>query len=176
MLGVPDERMHEDDATRDGLPRFIYGEYTGETRLPERLVADEDGGDEGAAKPMDRNTKILVASGGVALVFIVGLVIAALSTGGAGETPAAANAESPASSTSSAGVPSPTEAPGGASPSWPMATDLSAVQGSSKPTKTANPTTAKPGTTPAVPTTKPTRTTKPTKTPTKPTIIFPPPR
>ena len=176
MLRVPDEHLHDMDATSDGLPRFIYGEYTGETRLPERSAAysDDDGG-EGAKRPMDRSTMILIGSGGVALLFIVGLVIAALNTGGAGETPAAANVESPASAVSGSGVPSPTDSPPTPSPTWAMApTDVSTGGSTKQPTKTG--TTTKPATTPAAPTTKATRTTKPPKTPTKPTIIFPPPR
>ncbi|MFG2042423.1 hypothetical protein [Dactylosporangium sp. NPDC048998] len=144
--------MNDDDATRDGLPRFIYGEYTGEFRLPERPEPDED---DAAPGPMDRKTMILLAGGGLALVFIIGLVIAALSTGGAVDTPAAANQESPVAS-SATGQPSPTASPE-PSPSWPMASDLGepgdpATTG--KPTKTAKPATTQP-TTPNTRTTTP---------------------
>lgn len=107
--------MTDDDATRDGLPRFIYGEYTGETRLPERPEPEADPDPAGA----DRRTKILIAAGGVALVLIVGLVVAALNTGGAVETPAAANGGSPVAAAVS-DTPSPTGSPE-PSPSWAMA-------------------------------------------------------
>ncbi|MEV6930247.1 hypothetical protein AB0M46_37995 [Dactylosporangium sp. NPDC051485] len=128
--------MNEDDVTRDGLPRFIYGEYTGEMPLPVRPEPEEDE----APASMDRRTKILVGSGGLALLLIVGLVVAALSTGGGGDTPAVANPESPAPASSQLSTePSPTVSPE-PTQSWPMATDLGDHGGSTttaKPTKTA---------------------------------------
>ncbi|GAA2361553.1 hypothetical protein [Dactylosporangium salmoneum] len=144
--------MNEDDVTRDGLPRFIYGEYTGEMRLPERPEPEEDEAPAG----MDRRTKILVGSGGLALLFIVGLVVAALSTGGGTDTPAAANPETAASASSEVSTQqSPTVAPE-PTQSWPMATDLGDHGGSTstaKPTKTAG----KPVTTaPTIPESHPT--------------------
>jgi hypothetical protein len=144
--------MTDDDATRDGLPRFIYGEYTGEIKLPPRPEEDD------AAGPMDRKTKILVASGALALALIVGLVIAALSTGGPERTPAAANPESSTAAVASSGVPSPADAPQ-ATKSWPQLTSTDIPGGNP-------PTSAKPGTPKT--TTKPpaTETTKPDPRPT----------
>jgi hypothetical protein len=152
--------MTDDDATRDGLPRFIYGEYTGEIKLPPRPEDDDAG-------PMDRKTKILLASGGLALVLIVGLVVAALSTGGPDATPAAANPESSTATVAPSGVPSPAGTPQ-ASQSWPQLTSTD-IPGGNPPTS-ARPgdtkTTAKP---PATQTTKPD--TKPsTHKPPRPTI------
>lgn len=154
--------MNDDDVTRDGLPRFIYGEHTGEIRLP---VRPDDGEDEDAApRPMDRNTKILLGAGGLALVFIVGLVIAALSTGSAVDTPAAANAESAAASATS-GVPSPTGSPE-PSQTWAMATDIGKPPAGNT-TTTKGTKTTKPGG-PATTTTTPGRhPTTPWLTPTK---------
>jgi hypothetical protein len=148
--------MTDDDATRDGLPRFIYGEYTGEIQLPPR-PEEEDA----PAGPMDRKTKVLIASGGLALVLIVGLVVAALLTGGPDVTPAAANPESPAASAAPTTVPAPSDA---AEPtqSWPMLTGTDIPGGQA--------TTAKPQntrTTATTTTTKPvTQTTKPESKPT----------
>jgi hypothetical protein len=157
-----------DDDTRDGLPRFIYGEYTGEMRLPERPV-DPDGDER--PRPMDRQTMILLGAGGLALAFIIGLVVLALNTGGPDNTPAAASVESVAASGSS-GVPSPTASPE-PSQSWPMATDIGQPGGTPKATKTTKPGTT-PGTTQA---TTPGRHTTPPhvpKSPVPPTIIQPP--
>jgi cytoskeletal protein RodZ len=140
--------MYNDDATSDGLPRFIYGEYTGETRLPDRPGPDEDG--ERPA-PTNRQSIILLASGGLALVFIIGLVVAALSTGGANDTPAAANGESPAASQSAGATPSPTASPE-PSPTWAVpSTDLLAPGPSATKTKTGKPTTTPPVTRPTTP-------------------------
>ncbi|WP_426506147.1 hypothetical protein ACPPVO_49810 [Dactylosporangium sp. McL0621] len=153
--------MTDDDATRDGLPRFIYGEYTGEFKLPPPPEEDD------AAGPMDRKTKILVACGALALVLIVGLVAAALSTGGSEPTPAAANPESSTVSVAPSGVPSPADAPQ-ATQSWPQLTSTD-IPGGNPPTSGkpgATKTTAKP---PATQTTKPD--TKPTtRKPPRPTI------
>ncbi|MER7278977.1 hypothetical protein ABT369_31520 [Dactylosporangium sp. NPDC000244] len=156
--------MTDDDATRDGLPRFIYGEYTGEIKLPPRPEEDE------AAGPMDRKTKILVASGGVALALIVGLVVAALSTSsGPDATPAAANPESSVVSVSSA-APGPTDDAAQPTQSWPQLKNDDIPGG--KPTTSGNPGATK--------TTKPaTQTTKPEGKPTThkpPKPSFPGPR
>jgi hypothetical protein len=128
--------MNEDDATRDGLPRFIYGEYTGEMPLPPRPVPDED---EAAPGKIDRQTMILLGSGGLALLLIIGLVVAALSTGGAAESPAAADQES-ATPSATAGPPLPTDSPE-PTKSWPLATDIGhqAEPTTAKPTNTAKP-------------------------------------
>nr|BFE66341.1 hypothetical protein GCM10020063_108670 [Dactylosporangium thailandense] len=157
--------MTDDDATRDGLPRFIYGEYTGEIKLPPRPEEDE------AAGPMDRKTKILVASGGVALALIVGLVVAALSTSsGPDATPAAANPESSVVSVSSSAAPGPTDDVAQPTQSWPQLKNDDIPGG--KPTTSGNPGATK--------TTKPaTQTTKPESKPTThkpPKPSFPGPR
>ncbi|MEV8514853.1 hypothetical protein [Dactylosporangium sp. NPDC051484] len=160
--------MNDDDATRDGLPGFIYGEYTGEIRLPDRPEPDED---DAAPGPMDRRTKIRVAGGGLALLFIIGLVVAALSTGGAVDTPSTATPESPVAS-SAAEQPSPTESPepepSASSPSPSMAPSDLGEPGDPtttvKPTKTTKPVTTQPTTPAAHP-----------STPKVPTITFKPP-
>ncbi|HTJ34200.1 MAG TPA: hypothetical protein VL738_13310 [Dactylosporangium sp.] len=146
--------MNDDDVTRDGLPRFIYGEYTGEMPLPARPEPEED--DEAPAK-MDRQTMILLGSGGLALLLIIGLVIAALSTGGADDTPAAANQES-ANPSASVAPPASTDSPE-PTKSWPLATDIGhqAEPTTGKPTNTAKP--GNPTTRPGPP--KPTLTVKP---------------
>ena len=63
----------EDDRTSDGLPRFIYGEQTEETQLPDRPDEPE--------QDTTRKTIVLVAAGGVALLLMIGLVVAALASG-----------------------------------------------------------------------------------------------
>ncbi|WP_433048793.1 hypothetical protein [Dactylosporangium sp. CS-033363] len=160
--------MTDDDATRDGLPRFIYGEYTGEFKMPPPPEEDEP-----ADGKMDRKTMILVGSGGLALLFIIGLVVAALQTGGPDITPAAANPESPAASTAVSAAPTTAEAE--PTQSWPKLTVTEIPGGGATTTKPGATKTANPGgtTKPPVETTKPD--TKPTtrKPPTKPSIPGP---
>ncbi|WP_433608804.1 hypothetical protein ACQP2P_36530 [Dactylosporangium sp. CA-139114] len=158
--------MTDDDATRDGLPRFIYGEYTGEIKLPPRPEEDQADG------PMDRKTKILVASGGAALVLIIGLVVAALSTSsGPDATPAAANPESSVASVSSSAAPVPVDDAAQPTQSWPQLKNDDIPGG--KPATSANP--GNPGATkttkPATQTTKPEG--KPTHKPPKPSLPGP---
>jgi hypothetical protein len=155
--------MTDDDATSDGLPRFIYGEHTGEFTGEFRMPTQPD--DEAPAGGMDRKSIFLLAGGGLALVLIIGLVIAALSTGGPEPTPAAANPESPAASSSTAAQPSPTDGPPPTT-SWPTVTDnFPAGQPSTTTKPGATKTTTKPGT----PTTKPTTQTT-TRKPPKPSF------
>jgi hypothetical protein len=147
--------MDEDDVTRDGLPRFIYGEHTGEMPLPPRPEPEED--DAQPAK-MDRQTMILLGSGGLALLLIIGLIVAALSlTGGGVESPAAADQESATPSatagpaSAAADSPEPTK-------SWALQTDIGhQLEPSGKPTNTTRP--GDPTTRPGPP--KPTITIKP---------------
>ncbi|GAA3288395.1 hypothetical protein Dvina_42950 [Dactylosporangium vinaceum] len=162
--------MTDDDVTRDGLPRFIYGEYTGEIKLPPRPEDDDVPGG-----PMDRNTKFLVAGGGLALLLIIGIVVAALSTTAStpDTTPAAANPET--SAVSSSGTPVPTDDPQvTATQSWPQLTNTEIPGGQATTTKPGSTPTTKPGATNTV---KPpaTQTTKPGPFPTtkKPRPSFP---
>jgi hypothetical protein len=129
--------MNEDDVTRDGLPRFIYGEYTGEMPLPPRPEPDE--GDAPPAK-LDRQTMILLGGGGLALLLIVGLVVAALATGGGPESPSAADRESATASATATAAPATTEDSPLPTKSWSLQTDIGhQAEPSTKPTNTLKP-------------------------------------
>ncbi|GAA0742259.1 hypothetical protein Drose_28500 [Dactylosporangium roseum] len=105
--------MDDDDVTRDGLPRFLDLEH--------------DDTDSSAAEPEpQRSPTVLLASGGVALLLVIGLVVAALLSGGEeparSPSPAARRATGPVVPTVSAppspeASPTPSPSPGSARPS-----------------------------------------------------------